>query len=1057
MRKHTKRLLAFLLTLVMVVSLVNVKQFSVTAEAPEAKTEVSRTETFTKTDTAVKSGDVKKEESKKDSSADEDEKQDKQENGESDTAALKDQADADDTDDVSGQKDQTAVQKENAENDAGTTDKQDADSKGDSKTEETEGKETAEKDKKSDSVSNQTDSSSEKDKSGQTAVTGQTNSGKTESSAAQKKENTDTPTDNQKDDEKNNAVTDEKSDTVKDETDADDTLTYVQTARKALAKMGAAEAFAEGNTIPNAREYFTLAGNGEAQPESFVVKTGDISAETVPSITGYDFVNATINDIEVESVGTLTYEGKDYIYYTTEGSSTGLAAMVLEENEKITLNYELHRETYQINYEITGGNQGDDVSKDDIFGTDRPTEVKENGSYAFRVTIPRGYEAVIAVNGAEQGKLGIEPDYVVDNPVAGQGSVISADTSNGKSGELILSGTYEIKNVHDIQNVEVTLTRRTSYTFSAALWTKTRYANGRADFGNVTSSYQATRLEGNSKQQIWSFTTNTNGAIWILDSLQINGTKLNIPYANSLRWGQTKTETTTLPSGTVVTLSLTRIQNNKRTYTLSVSNCFEDITVTGGNLNSSEWNEIIADRLTGVVFQILDHQLKDNPTYNQWKSLEQSEPFSVGSINSNDKNYWFPNQYNSKIKDGMRFRLLPGYVNPKVTYGTPDSIDNNGLQNLITNLDTEPVYDQVTGEYWYYFDVTGQGGSSQTMLRIEAEVGQYSVTYEEGDLAVAGGTVTNLPSDSNTYNIIDENQIIVSSTIPVDTTGNNTFAYWTLDGYKDNNNQLIHISPNQLLNLEYVADYAVEGTNGKYILPLKAHWVDSTKAEQISYTIQLILRDGTPDGNIVDTIYSNAPVGSTVIIQKDAPEIQKVLEDHPDYAWDDTNKVYYSDVQATTVINLYFVKNTTTVTIEKQVTGNMGDKNQKFNFDWMLDDVEQDDFQLADDGKKEITATIGDAITFGETNAEGYTVTVAYTDAEHTEPQILTGDDSDGYYTATVTKDMHIIVTNDKQVHAPTGLSGGSDSWMILLGAAAVFAVTSGLYGLRRKKAGAHD
>src|SRR5699024_4519010 len=115
--------------------------------------------------------------------------------------------------------------------------------------------------------------------------------------------------------------------------------------------------------------------------------------------------------------------------------------------------------------------------------------------------------------------------------------------------------------------------------------------------------------------------------------------------------------------------------------------------------------------------------------------------------------------------------------------------------------------------------------------------------------------------------------------------------------------------------------------------------------------------------------------GSTVIIQKDAQEIQNVLSQNPTYKWDDTNERYYSDVNAETVINLYFVKNTTTVTIEKQVTGNMGNKNQKFNFDWTLGDVKQDDFELADDDTKKITATIGDEIVFGETDAEGYTVT----------------------------------------------------------------------------------
>ncbi|MBS6723317.1 MAG: hypothetical protein KH268_10045 [Clostridiales bacterium] len=1060
MRKHTKRLLAFLLTLVMVVSLVNVKQFSVTAEAPETKTEVSRTETFTKTDTAVKSGDVKKEESKKDSSADEDEKQDKQENGESDTAALKDKADADDTADASGQKDQTAVQKEKDENDAGTADKQDADSKEDSKMEETEGKEAAEEDKKSDSVSNQTDTSSEKDKSGQTAATGQTNSGKTESSAAQKKEDTDTPTDNQKEDEKNNAVTDEKSDTVKDETDADDTLTYAQTARKALAKMGAAEAFAEGNTIPNADEYFTLAGNGEAQPESFVVKTGAISAETVPSITGYDFVNATIRtedgDIEVKSVGMLDYDDgngeKTYIYYTTEGSSTSLAAMVLAEGETITLHYERHRNTYDINYEVTGGSQTVEV----IYGTDRPETVKNGESYAFRVTIPRGYTATVSVNGQEQGKLGIEPTYTGNN---------STINVSGEPTSLTLSGIYEIQNVNAEQNVTVKLTKRNSYTFSAGLWTQTRYAQDdgtpRANFGQKEKTFWDVSESG--WVELWSFTTNTTKAKWMLDSLQINGTKLNIPY----RVG--RSAETTLPSGTVVRLTYESNNNERRTYSISVSNCYENITVTGGNLNSTTWNEIILDRLTGVTFQMID-RTKSNES---WGTLEQSEPFSVGEVRT-ERNYWFPGTYREggtyipgfgwvggtthEVKKGLRFALLPGYVNPTITYGTLNGIDDGDLNHKVINLSTSPEYDAATGQYWYYFDVEDQGsGNYQTLLRIEAEVGQYTVTYNEGKLATAGDQIEDLPEDSEVYNIIDNNRILISNQTPVDTTGKNMFDYWTLEGYEDEDGNPIPITPNQVLNLEDVAEYArqIEGVN--YRLPLTAHWVDSSEAEQIQYTINLILRDGTDNGTIVSTEYPKAPKGSTVIIQKDAPEIQNVLERHTDYKWDDTNTVYYSNVQATTVINLYFVKNTTTVTIEKQVTGNMGDKNQKFNFGLTLDGEEQDDIQLADDDKKEITATIGDEITFGETNAEGYTVTVTYTDAEHTEPRTLTDDDSDGYYTATVTKDMHIIVTNDKQVHAPTGLSGGSNSWMILLGAAAVFAVTSGLYGLRRKKVGAHD
>ena len=82
----------------------------------------------------------------------------------------------------------------------------------------------------------------------------------------------------------------------------------------------------------------------------------------------------------VNSVGTLTYGESTYIYYTTEGSSSSLAAMVLGSDQKITLNYELHRETYEIIYSVTGDSSS--VTVDSIFGTDRPTTVTSGNSYA---------------------------------------------------------------------------------------------------------------------------------------------------------------------------------------------------------------------------------------------------------------------------------------------------------------------------------------------------------------------------------------------------------------------------------------------------------------------------------------------------------------------------------------------------------------------------------------------------------------------------------------------------------------------------------------------------
>lgn len=1057
MRKHTKRLLAFLLTLVMVVSLVNVKQFSVTAEAPETKTEVSRTETFTKTDTAVKSGDVKKEESKKDSSADEDEKQDKQENGESDTAALKDKADADDTADASGQKDQTAVQKEKDENDAGTADKQDADSKEDSKMEETEGKEAAEEDKKSDSVSNQTDTSSEKDKSGQTAATGQTNSGKTESSAAQKKEDTDTPTDNQKEDEKNNIVTDEKSDTVKDEIDTDDTLTYAQTARKALAKMGAAEAFAEGNTIENAEEYFSIVDEEgktiSAAPATFSLTTGDAFADSVPDISEYDFVNATFNGIEVKSIGELTYDGETYVYYTTADSSTSLTAMVLDEGEKINLNYELHRETYSITYNLSGDSVGVDL--DAVFGTDKPNEVKGGDSYAFRVTIPRGYEADIRVNSVSKGKLGVEPTYIEN------GDVITADTSGGRPAELTLSGTYEVNNVNADQTVTVDLTRRDSYDFSATLWTQTKYAsdNGtpRANFGDKTGTFNG--VGENDTEKLWEFTTSTNtGTEWILDSLQINGTKLELPYGEYSRDFQAVSRTTTLPSGTVVTVILTKINRKNygsywnpeyryaRTYTISVSNCYEDITITGGNLNASGWTEIIPDRLTGVEFQIFDRQTGTGST-NTWKTMEQSEPFGVGS-NDNSKNYWFGNSE-------LRYRLLPGYVNPVITYGTTSGIDSNNLGSLIGNTQGP---DQ---DGWYKFSIQGQNGNKITMLRIEASIGYYDVSYD-GNLPsdFTESRLENLPGyDNGDYNIVNNGQIIVSSMIPTDQNNGYVFNYWTLEGYEDSAGNPIQIRPNQVIDLEEVAEYAVE-QNGFYVLPLQANWEKAEDADTITYHIQFVLEDenGAVTGTINQGSYQ-APVDSTIILDTESDVIEEFLNTHPEYVLNETKTIRYNEkVLNGQILTVYFTKAVTNVTLTKNVIGNMGDRNKEFDFELSIGDEKKTGVSLKDEDTETFQdEKIGDTIRFKEKNADGYTVTVAFTDEDETTKDGTITVGEDGYYSLKVTKGLAITVTNEKEINAPTGLSGGSDSWMILLGAAAVFAVTSGLYGLRRKKVGAHD
>ena len=395
---------------------------------------------------------------------------------------------------------------------------------------------------------------------------------------------------------------DENTDSESDE----DETAYEQRAMAVLALYGEEAAFRADENID--LSYFEIYVDGSLYDNEVTgtVETGPISGESVPSIIGYEFIVATIDGIKVESVGTLTYENQEYVYYTTEGSATSLAAMVLEEGKTIRLNYETPKEEYSIGYTVTGG----EYSADNIFNAERPVTVTGGESYAFRVNIPRGYSATVLVNEQTVGTLGTEPTYKQN------GNFIEV-AENSPAEVLTLTGTYEIENVNSDQNVEVQLQQRNTYTFNAQLWTETEYAKGRADFGEPTRNFSG--VDEGKKTQIWEFKTNNSSNVnWVLDSLQINGTKLEIPYGDykSLPFWEsypTVSKTTELPSGTFVTVALTDVDRERtvqgykytRTYTVSVSNCYENITITGGNLVNSDWPEIIPKTLTGVeVFQV---------------------------------------------------------------------------------------------------------------------------------------------------------------------------------------------------------------------------------------------------------------------------------------------------------------------------------------------------------------------------------------------------------------------------------------------------------------------
>lgn len=129
-----------------------------------------------------------------------------------------------------------------------------------------------------------------------------------------------------------------------------------------------------------------------------------------------------------------------------------------------------------------------------------------------------------------------------------------------------------------------------------------------------------------------------------------------------------------------------------------------------------------------------------------------------------------------------------------------------------------------------------------------------------------------------------------------------------------------------------------------------------------------------------------------------------------------------------------FKKTLCTVTVKKNVTGNMGDYEKEFSFTAYVNDEEFDTFSLKNgESCTLINVPLGAELVIKETNADGYTVSV--------------GDDTikdaaskeDAVYTVTpVTEGLDITFTNNKTATIDTGVFTDTAPYIILFSVAAV-------------------
>ena len=280
----------------------------------------------------------------------------------------------------------------------------------------------------------------------------------------------------------------------------------------------------------------------------------------------------------------------------------------------------------------------------------------------------------------------------------------------------------------------------------------------------------------------WTFQGNDSANGYTLDSLELNGVSLSIPFSARDRSLDPKiavnpdkcTTVTILPDGAVAELTLVRAwlagsnNANKRAYTLTITGAATNVTVTGGNLmQGTGAPEFIPSTLTGVTANRTDgsatFQLYAD---NDWTTKSMSLPVVLGDNNTN--------MTSDEHGFNIRFQLIKGYESPTFSWILPDGTVLEGSQRLgkddpkVVSLDTlgsneqaEPnvIYRDGTGQnarYYIRLETLPSKAQKIILLNITASLKKYMVRYIVNDEkdpddyfnAPADKEVINMPSYS---------------------------------------------------------------------------------------------------------------------------------------------------------------------------------------------------------------------------------------------------------------------------------------------------------------------
>ena len=538
----------------------------------------------------------------------------------------------------------------------------------------------------------------------------------------------------------------------------------------------------------------------------------------------HTFSRAHIGNTAVYFVGTLTIHEDDgteqeYVYYTTDEKVTNKTVYaVLKSDDKITLEY-THGKDHTVEYQFkdSDGNvtsEGPDGwSLDQVFGADRPLEVANDHSYSDTVTIPRGYKATVTVTKKSDGSGGtVRYTSKLGEMMSYQRDGNSISLAEGSPDSIKLSDFISLDNITGDDVVTLQYEKINQFTFDASEWVQTIYAEQRVCIKVNNKDEFANKYPDKCKKDFsdhkftWEFmgysaSPKDGGATttWELDQLQINGEPVTVPMVD-VTSDQTVTETTTLSTGTKISISVYSNQKKVgskaiRYYRMDVENCYENLTVSAGNLVGHNHKELVFKHLNGV----------SDPKYYKIK---------------NGKGDWFNLKPGSLVErvaggsysDPIRFKKADGYQMPHISYtkkdGTKlqeDDLKTGDVAFVEYLIKSKSGFDIVSYENWqassdgyYYFRGTealqnymnAAPAQGVVLVNIQASPIKYGINYVSGAGRTQDGVqISPNPTDiedmpayqnggENGYNCENHQKVLISNRQPVDKTGRFIFDHW---------------------------------------------------------------------------------------------------------------------------------------------------------------------------------------------------------------------------------------------------------------------------------------